>query len=318
MGRDELNHRSDLETPLPRSPDKGVGALDGDFIKRCEGIRRAAARRPARRFLGRKVRRTLAGGTEATDVHDYSTGDDYRYVDWHRAARLDELVSRQYFGRESDDVHLLLDDSGSMNLGSTNGPSKFDYACQLAGTVGYLALANQDRVTVQSFSQKNGQPSERLWGRRAATSLWDRLNRLRAGAATTDLTSVAERFLATNARPGLVLLFSDLLEPRGFAAAFDLLRNYGHELFIAHILGTTDVDPGNAGKVIMTDVESRRRHGSLIDGEDRENYRDIFAKFCASVDRYCAEYRLGVVRLLTNVPVEEAVERMLRFGRTHF
>jgi uncharacterized protein (DUF58 family) len=292
--------------------------LENDFIKRCEGIRRAAAWRPARRFLGRQVRRTLAGGTEATDVHDYSTGDDFRYVDWNRAARLDELVSRQYFGRESDDVHLLLDDSGSMNLQSDDGPSKFDFARQLAGAIGYLALANQDRVTVQSFSAAAEPAARKLRGKRTMAVLVAQLNHMQASTATTDMTAAVEQFLATSARPGLVVLFSDLFDPGGFGKACDLLRDYGHEIFLAQVLGSADVDPGDAGKVTMTDVETQRRNGSLIDEVDRENYRDVFAEFCASIDRYCGQHRMGVVRLLTNVPIEVAVEQMLRFGRTHF
>jgi uncharacterized protein (DUF58 family) len=290
--------------------------LDAEFVQRCEGLRRAAAGRPMRRFLGRKFRRTLAGGTEATDVSDYSTGNDYRYVDWNRAARLDELVTKHFHGREDHDVYFLLDASGSMKLAGDGAASKFDFARRLIGALAYLALKNRDRIAVCSFAEQLDHATRRLSGERAVPELWDFLNGLTTGGAKTDFGTAVRKFVEQNFRPGLVVVISDLFDPAGFDRPFDLLRSYGHELFVVHLLSPLDAEPAVAGKYKLINVETGSRRGTFVDAEDLKNYREVFGQFCASVDRYCRRHHVGKVRLTTDVPVEEAVEQMLRFGRT--
>lgn len=293
-----------------------MALLDAEFVRRCEGLRRAAAGRPMRRFLGRQIRRTLAGGTEATDVSDYSTGNDYRYVDWNRAARLDELVSKHFHGREDHDVYFLLDASGSMKLADDGGPSKFDFARRLTGALAFLALKNRDRISVCSFAEQLDHATRRLRGERAVPELWNFLNGLSTGGVTTDLNAAARKFVEQDFRPGLVVVMSDLFDRAGFDQPFDLLRSYGHELFVVHLLSPLDADPAEVGKYKLINVETGSTRGTFVDAEDLKNYREVFEQFCASVDRYCQGHRIGKVRLTTDVPEEEAVEQMLRFGRT--
>ncbi len=290
--------------------------LDAEFVQRCEGLRRAAAGRPMRRFLGRQVRRTLAGGTEATDVSDYSTGNDYRYVDWNRAARLDELVSKHFHGREDHDVYFLLDASGSMKLAGDGVPSKFDFARRLIGALAFLALKNRDRVVVGRFAEQFDHTTRRLAGERAVPELWDFLNALSTGGSTTDLSAAARKFVEQGFRPGLVVVMSDLFDRAGFDKPFDLLRSYGHELFVVHLLSPLDAEPAEAGKYKLINIEIGAARSTFVDSVDLKNYREVFGQFCASVDRYCSRHGIGKVRLTTDVPEEQAVEQMLRFGRT--
>jgi uncharacterized protein (DUF58 family) len=117
--------------------------FDRQFQQRCESLSRAAKRLWGGQLLGRRAHTHVAGGTEVTGYGDYVTGDDFRYVDWNRAARLDELVSKRFAGSQHQRVYLLLDASASMSLGR---PSKFDAARQAAAAVAYVALANHDLV----------------------------------------------------------------------------------------------------------------------------------------------------------------------------
>src|SRR6185295_4648415 len=71
-------------------------ATESDFLRRCSAFHLMAQRAWGRRFLGRGVDRWRASATEASGVSDYTRGDDFRYVDWNRCARHDELVSKQF------------------------------------------------------------------------------------------------------------------------------------------------------------------------------------------------------------------------------
>ena len=64
-----------------------MNLFDADFLKRCESLHLAARRTWGQRMLGRRVELRLAGGTEVTGYTDYTTGHDFRYIDWNRCAR---------------------------------------------------------------------------------------------------------------------------------------------------------------------------------------------------------------------------------------
>ena len=91
----------------------------------------------------------LGGGIEFADHREYTPGDDFRYLDWNVFARHDELLLKRFQEEEDLHVYLLLDCSRSMAFGD---PPKFDYARQVAAALGYIALADLDRVAVVAFA----------------------------------------------------------------------------------------------------------------------------------------------------------------------
>src|SRR4029453_3239639 len=115
------------------------------------------------RLLARKVfrgqsqndRTTLRRGMglEFSDYRRYNPGDDFRYVDWNVYSRLDRLFLKVFTAEEDLTVHILLDTSQSMRLGT---PPKLDYARRVAAALGYIGLNSLDRVGVVSFADELG------------------------------------------------------------------------------------------------------------------------------------------------------------------
>ena len=82
------------------------------LLARCEAARTVAAQSWGRHlFAVRADRGPVLAAAQCTGQADYATGDDFSHVAWQRAARLDELVSRQNRGVETGTVELLLDTS---------------------------------------------------------------------------------------------------------------------------------------------------------------------------------------------------------------
>ena len=288
--------------------------LDIQFAERCERIRRAVSGRFVGGFLGRPLRRSLAGGTEVTEVTDYLMGDDYRYVDWNRAARLDELVTKQFHGAASEDVYLLIDNSGSMQLPKSPAVCKFDRARQISELLGYLALRGQDTVVAATLDGPPLSASERLSTSNGVQPLWRFVNRMEISHSTAGLHESIHAFLQADFRPGFVVLLSDLLDPNGFARPMDALRRYGHDVFVVQLCSPCDAEPEAAGHVALDDIESTFSKRSFIDKDDLQNYRAEFAAFCREIGTYCGRYGLGVTRVSTDDSPEEALYRMLRCG----
>jgi uncharacterized protein (DUF58 family) len=258
------------------------------------------------------VQLTLAGGTEPTDHRDYTSGDDYRYVDWNRAARHDELVSKQYHGTTSTPVYLLLDCGRSMQLESDRDLDKLSFARMLAGAVGYVALTNHDLVRVAAFSDQLCTISPVIRGARSVRALMDQLNRLAPGQAPTDLRASLDSFVREGHPPGLVVLVSDLLDPAGFVDPLDKLRRGRFQLHVTHIYASADADPGEEGRVTFEDISAGRTVQSRIDRWDLMHYQIVFRDFCAAVRSYCSRYRIPLTQISTRTDLSTALQKMLQ------
>jgi uncharacterized protein (DUF58 family) len=286
--------------------------FDAAFLKRCESLHRAARRGWGRALLGRRANLRLAGGTEVTALGDYTTGDDFRYVDWHRCARHDELLSKRFQGSENQSVHVLLDGSASMRLGS---PSKFDAARTLTAALAYLALANYDSVGVTLFADQVAADLPPLCGRQKIAAMLRFIGGLQAQERPTDLKRAAESLVRRGRARGLVVVVSDLLDPAGFAPAVDLLRRFHYQPYLLQVFDRFDSEPELLGKIRFEDAETGRTLSDSLDERDLANYRDVFREFCQSVRRYCSRYGIGLMQTRTDVGFETCLEKMVRTRR---
>jgi len=119
--------------------------FDEIFLQRLEKLSVVSRRLAV--GLGKGERRSprKGSGVEFRDYRPYAVGDDLRYVDWNIYSRLERMVLKLFVEEEDLCIHLLVDASASMAFGS---PAKLDYALRAAGALGYIGLANLERVAV--------------------------------------------------------------------------------------------------------------------------------------------------------------------------
>ena len=282
-------------------------AFDGEFVHRCRFFEAMHRRTCGERLLGRRVQWRCAGGTEATGQSDYTSGDDLRYVDWNRAARLDELVTRQYRGASRGPVYLLLDASASMSLGE---PSKWNAAKRLAAVLGYLTLAGHDTLEVTAFAETASAKLEPGSGDRV-TELFQFLTQLPAASGQANLGAACDQ-LTGQRPPGLVLLLSDLLDLSEFAPALDGLRHWQFEPFLIQVACRDDLSPEHVGSVGLRDVESDKASRYPIDVVDLLNYRRVVQRHQAMLGGYCSRYEIGLARLMVEQSLEQQMETIFR------
>ena len=83
-------------------------------------------------------------------------------MDWNIYRRLDRLILKLYVEEKALCLHLLVDGSASMGFGQ---PSKLDYALQVAAALGYIGLANLERVALGLFTNDSTRMLRPLRGR---------------------------------------------------------------------------------------------------------------------------------------------------------
>ena len=293
--------------PLHQASD-GARLLDPAFLERLGTLSLLSRRRL--RGVQRGDRRSTARGrgVEFDDYRAYQPGDDYRYIDWNVVSRLDRLFVKMFSEEEDLDVALLVDTSRSMGAGH---PSKLLVAKQLAAAIGYIGLVNLDRVGVTAFASAVGSRLDRLRGPRRAVELLEFLGRL-APSGVTDLEMAMRQHLAPIRRRGLVVILSDLLDPRGYERALLLARAHRFQTFLIQILADDEVAPALAGDLRLVDVETSRAVEVTVDAEALRAYASARDAFFEGLEKFCYRHGIDYLRTTTSVPVETLVLRWLR------
>jgi uncharacterized protein (DUF58 family) len=283
--------------------------FDATFRQRCEYLDQTARRSWGNRFLGRRLDRRWAGGSEFVGHSDYTSGDDFRYVDWAICARHDELLTRQFRGSEDRMVYLLVDCGAGMGLGT---PPKFDAARRLAAGLGYLALANLDLVGVVALADRVVAEYATGRGLGRAGGLFRFLEQLAVDSAPVNLPAAIEAFVQNRPRRGVAVVISDLFDPAGFEAAIDRLALRGFQPYLLQVVDDSEAEPQWTGAVTLVDQGRGRWRTTYLEELDLANYRQVFHEFQGACRRYCARRGIGIMQTRGGTPFQETILRMIR------
>lgn len=78
------------------------------------------------------------------NLRDYVIGDDVKDVDWKSSARSGKLLVKQFVADKKHNILLVMDNGIKMDADTDKHENKKSVALFSAGTVGYLALQNND------------------------------------------------------------------------------------------------------------------------------------------------------------------------------
>jgi len=279
-----------------------------ELLARCEGAWNAARRSWGKRLFGLPGNRgPVLAATQSTGQADYATGDDFRNVDWQRAARHDELVTRLHRGVETGTVQLVLDRSRSMGIGT---PSKFTLAQELAVVLGYWALAAGRSVQCSPVGSA-GAAGTLLCGRRMASRL---LAALQAQTAEQeddffygDLASVGRRLR----RGDVAVVLSDLLHAEGIARLAAPFARPAEQLLIVQVLAAEDLEPTWLDGVATRSIEAGSTMKLDLTVADLARYRAAAAEWCRQTRNACQARGIPLVQLRSDVGFDPAMEYLI-------
>ncbi len=252
---------------------------------------------------------------EFTEYRQYTPGDDPRYLDWRVFARSDRYFIKKYEDETNLRVHLLVDQSRSMDYGS-RGYTKLAYAATLASTLAYFLHLQGDAVGLLTFDEK---VREYLPARHRAGHLRQLMLSLErpASGQATDLVAPLERITALIRKRGLVALISDFLAPLDrLEKNLIAITAGGHEVVVFHLADPAELNLGLGAATMLQDVESART--LYIDpAVARPGYTQKFEAHAAALQAICRKLGVSYHRLVTSDPLELALfgflqERMRR------
>jgi uncharacterized protein (DUF58 family) len=282
--------------------------FNSDFLKRLEYLSLLSRRVFHGRLLAQRRTTRTGQGIEFSDHREYTRGDDLRYLDWNIYARHGDLLIRRFQEEQDLIVCLILDCSRSMSIGN---PAKFDLARQLAASLAYIALSDQDRVCILACADDVVAEFPLTRSQSKIIPMMNFLRNLTTTGKDTDI-STAVRKIAHRGRRRLAVVISDLFDRNGFERALNELR-YRH--IDAHVVQLHDVgeaSPNLIGDVELVDVETGKIRSVTITEAQLKTYRARFQEHQHAVSDYCRRYSIRCTQSPTSVRFDELMIRMMR------
>ncbi|MBQ0147992.1 MAG: DUF58 domain-containing protein [Flavobacteriaceae bacterium] len=103
--------------------------------------------------LGVKKIRRIGTTTEFDNIRTYSTGDEYRFINWKATGKTHRLMVNQYQEERSQPVYNILDLGRSMRM-PFNQMSLLDYAINSSLVLANVTLAKQEKAGILTFNKK--------------------------------------------------------------------------------------------------------------------------------------------------------------------
>lgn len=92
-------------------------------------------------------------GMAFSEVREYQFGDDVRDIDWNVTARFHRPYVKVFEEERELTVMLMIDVSGSLDFG-TQRQMKRDMVTEIAATIAFSAIQNNDKIGVVFFSDR--------------------------------------------------------------------------------------------------------------------------------------------------------------------
>jgi uncharacterized protein (DUF58 family) len=287
--------------------------FDEQFLKRLELLQVIARRLFSGRQRAERKTRKVGSGLEFADHREYSPGDDIRYLDWTVWVRLRHALIRLFEEDEDLPIRLVVDVSDSM---STRGRVKLRYAFQVAAALGYVGLANLDRVGMTCASGKHHVTLPAVRGKGRIFRLFEFLRSAPRGGPT-DIRATCSRVAAQSNQPGLTVVLSDFYDLEGAFEGLNMLRFRRHEPVAIQIIDPVEADPGKTGlrgDLRLRDCESTQARDVTLSPKILAAYAEAHENFCTQLESSCRSRGIFYVRASTDLPFDDLVLRIFRAG----
>ncbi|HLJ55142.1 MAG TPA: DUF58 domain-containing protein [Chthonomonadaceae bacterium] len=281
--------------------------LDATFLKKLERLTLATRRPFSGQMKGEKRSLKRGSSIEFADYREYSLGDDLRYVDWNTVARLDKMFLKLFVEEEDLYLALLIDSSKSMDFGA---PKKLHYAVRLAASLGYIALSNYDRVSVQTYADTLGRPLPTQRGRGGVVPFFSYLRGVQAAGPTSFAASL-KRFASTVRYKGVAVVISDFFDP-DWQAGIKALLARGYQVAALHVLAEEELKPTLLGDLRIIDSETGESKEMSVNPQLLARYYQTLNGFCGEVEAFCHRYGIDYLRASSALPFEDLVLKYMR------
>jgi uncharacterized protein (DUF58 family) len=231
-------------------------------------------------------------GMAFAEVREYQYGDDIRDIEWNVTARYAPPYVKVFEEERELTVMLLIDVSGSLDFG-TVGQTKREMLTEIAATLAFSAIQNNDKIGVLFFSDHIEKFIPPKKGRKHILYIIRTLLDFRPQSLRTDVSEAVQYLTQAQKRRCTAFVLSDFLDYKDFRQPLTI-ANRKHDVVAIQVydrrieelpkVGLMKVRDAETGfeRFIDTDDKRMREAQRRWWNERREYLRDTFSR--AGVD----------------------------------
>ena len=193
-------------------------------------------------------------GMAFSEVREYQYGDDVRDIDWNVTARFGKPYVKVFEEERELTVMLLVDVSGSLDFGTQN-QTKRDLLTEVAATLAFSAIQNNDKIGVIFFSDRVEKFIPPKKGRKHILFIIRELLTFKPESQKTDVGQAVEFMTNAIKKRCTVFLLSDFFDSNDYANQLTI-ANSRHDVVALQIYDRRMVDIPDVGIVKMLDAET--------------------------------------------------------------
>ena len=193
-------------------------------------------------------------GMTFSEVREYQYGDDIRDIDWNVTARHNRPYVKVFEEERELTVMLLVDVSGSRNFGAV-GVEKNEMMAEIAATLAFSAIQNNDKVGVIFFTDKVEKFIPPKKGRKHILLVIRELLDFKTESRGTNIGTVLEYLTSAIKKRCATFLISDFIDTGDYYKAMSIAGRK-HDLTAIQVYDKREANLPNVGLMKVEDAET--------------------------------------------------------------
>lgn len=205
-------------------------------------------------------------GMAFSEVREYQFGDDVRDIDWNVTARFHRPYVKVFEEERELTVMLLIDVSGSLEFG-TQVQMKKDMVTEIAATLAFSAIQNNDKIGVIFFSDKIEKYIPPKKGRKHILYIIREMLDFKPESRKTDVRLAVEFLTSVIKRRCTAFMLSDFYSHNDFTQALTIC-NRKHDVVAIQVYDQRAKTLPDVGLMKVRDAETG--HEMYIDTSSKK------------------------------------------------
>jgi uncharacterized protein (DUF58 family) len=228
-----------------------------ELLKKVRRIEIKTRRLSRNIFAGEYHTAFKGRGMTFSEVREYQFGDDIRSIDWNVTARFRRPYVKVYEEERELTVMLLVDVSQSNMFGSGEN-LKRDIMNEIAATLAFSAIQNNDKIGVIFFSDRIEKFIPPKKGRKHILYIIRELIDFQPVGQNTDIEVVLKYFTNVIKKRCTAFILSDFIAQNNYQDAASI-ANRKHDIVKLRIYDRRDKELPNVGLIKVKDAETQKR-----------------------------------------------------------
>ena len=236
-----------------------------DLLKRVRQIEIKTRGLSNNIFAGQYHSAFKGKGMSFSEVREYQYGDDVRDIDWNVTARYNNPFVKVFEEERELTVMLLIDVSNSLDFGTVKQLKK-DMVTEIAATLAFSAIQNNDKIGVIFFSDRIEKFIPPKKGRKHILYIIRELLDFKPESKRTDIKIAVEYLTNVIKKRCTAFMISDFIDENDFRNALTI-ANRKHDIVAIQVYDRRMAELPDVGLMKVRDAETG--HEQWIDTSSR-------------------------------------------------